>query len=161
AFDAQDRLPGVDLHEIAAEERDQGGEQQQWTPASRLEAGYVGIEESEDGGRGGDDERQTERQKPDRPVVLEHTLVVVEIEVGGDAVVTDAPEAHEQEIEDRPEIKNREDDQRWQDQQIGQEAAQHHEAPPASSQGTPRRDPAPRTTARIMTVPYWPARATP
>jgi hypothetical protein len=94
---AEDALPGIDLDQVAAEQRQQGDKQERRAEASSLEADQVG--EGKGDGRGQDRRRQCDPQGDgdDAGILLPGLHVVIEREVGHQPHPLLAPEAHGEE----------------------------------------------------------------
>ena len=110
ALVAENGLPGIDLHQIAAEQGDQHDEQQHVGPARELEAGDEGVEEADDDGeqrRGG---RQHHRVDRDRQVFDVDLAIVRERRRRRQFEEVDDPEADDEEVDERRDEGGEEDE---------------------------------------------------
>ena len=104
----EDALPGVDLHEIAAEERDQRQEQQRVAEAPGAKADHIGEAEGEERRRSARSASAMQQRVGQRVAVVgEGRDVVLEGEVGPHDARPDRPEADDEEVGQRGDEERR------------------------------------------------------
>jgi hypothetical protein len=113
---------------VIHEQRDQRDEQQRRPPAAGLEADQVGVDETERRRQRGDDECETQGERQRCGMLVVHLIVVDEREIGLELEQQHAPEADDEEIDQRQHEQDAEDGQRGRQQKIGGAALPHASA---------------------------------